>query len=162
MKQELEQAAEAYSAKRVGGIILDDDVNAFKAGAEWQTEQKPVKSKPKWTELTWEDINTLENLMNNVHYEFRNGISAKGFGLEVLERFRETKGDEYLDEEEQFEKTELEQAAVDEEMISSIEQWLHEEKPEYVEKELVWLESLLQRLKQKKQKANSLGRMSSR
>ena len=30
----------------------------------------------------------------------------------------------------------------DEEMISSIEQWLHEEKPEYVEKELAWLESL--------------------
>jgi hypothetical protein len=35
----------------------------------------------------------------------------------------------------------------DEEMISSIEQWLHEEKPEYVEKELAWLEALRNRLK---------------
>lgn len=39
--------------------------------------------------LTWKDINDLERIINNVHYEFRNGISEKGFGEEVLERFME-------------------------------------------------------------------------
>lgn len=39
--------------------------------------------------LTWKDINDLERIINNVHYEFRNGMSEKSFGEEVLERFRE-------------------------------------------------------------------------
>ena len=39
--------------------------------------------------LTWKDINDLERIINNVHYEFRNGIGEKSFGEEVLERFRE-------------------------------------------------------------------------
>ena len=41
--------------------------------------------------LTWRDINDLERIINNVHYEFRNGIGEKSFGEEVLERFREEK-----------------------------------------------------------------------
>lgn len=44
--------------------------------------------------LTWRDINDLERIINNVHYEFRNGISEKGFGEEVLERFMEEKDEQ--------------------------------------------------------------------
>lgn len=55
MSNKLEQAAEAYSAKRVGGIILDDDVNAFKAGAEWNREQMKFYIKKRMGEL-WEKL----------------------------------------------------------------------------------------------------------
>ena len=66
-----------------------------------QKEQKPIK----WTDLTWKDIVELEGIINNVHYEFRNGIGQESFGKEVLEKFREYKGDEYLDEKEQKPET---------------------------------------------------------
>ena len=66
-----------------------------------QKEQKPEEKPINWTELTWEDINELEDIINKVHYEFRNGIGQESFGKEVLEKFREYKGDEYLDEIEQ-------------------------------------------------------------
>ena len=62
-----------------------------------QKEQKPIK----WTDLTWKDIVQLEGIINNVNYEFRNGIGQESFGKEVLEKFREYKGDEYLDGTEQ-------------------------------------------------------------
>lgn len=55
--------------------------------------------------LTWKDINDIERIINNVHYEFRNGIGEKSFGEEVLERFMEEK-----DEQEQSE-VDLEKAA---------------------------------------------------
>ena len=62
-----------------------------------QKEQKPVD----WTKLTWKDINELEEIMNEVHSDYRGGgIGQKSFGLEVLERFRYMKGDE-LDVKEQ-------------------------------------------------------------
>lgn len=65
---------------------------------EKQCEQKPVTiNNLRCDELTWEDINTLEGIINNVHYEFRNGIGVESFGKAVLERFREIKGDEYMD-----------------------------------------------------------------
>lgn len=60
-------------------------------------EQKPIK----WTDLTWKDIVELEGIINNVHYDFSAGIGQESFGKEVLERFRSTKGIEYLDEAEQ-------------------------------------------------------------
>lgn len=63
---------------------------------EKQKEQKPVNN-PKWNELTWKDINELEEIINHVHYEFRNGISAEGFGKEVLEQFRNMKEDAEVD-----------------------------------------------------------------
>ena len=44
--------------------------------------------------LTWKDINDLELIINNVHYEFRNGIGEKSFGEEVLERFREERDEQ--------------------------------------------------------------------
>lgn len=44
--------------------------------------------------LTWRDINDLERIINNVHYEFRNGIGEKSFGEEVLERFREERDEQ--------------------------------------------------------------------
>lgn len=62
---------------------------------------KPAEKSINWTELTWKDINELEDIINEVHYEFRNGIGEESFGKEVLEKFREYKGDEYLDEIEQ-------------------------------------------------------------
>jgi hypothetical protein len=65
--------------------------------SEKQKEQKPIK----WTDLTWKDIVELEGIINNVHYDFSDGIGQESFGKEVLERFRSTKGIEYLDEAEQ-------------------------------------------------------------
>ena len=59
-------------------------------------EQNPMNN-PKWNELTWKDINELEEIINHVHYEFRNGISAEGFGKEVLEQFRNMKEDAEVD-----------------------------------------------------------------
>jgi hypothetical protein len=44
--------------------------------------------------LTWKDINDLERIINNVHYEFRAGIGEKSFGKEVLERFREERDEQ--------------------------------------------------------------------
>lgn len=44
--------------------------------------------------LTWKDVNDLERIINNVHYEFRNGIGEKSFGEEVLERFREERSEQ--------------------------------------------------------------------
>ena len=44
-----------------------------------------------YDELTWKDINELEEIINNVHYEFRAGIGEESFGREVLERFLESK-----------------------------------------------------------------------
>lgn len=67
------------------------------AWLERQKEQKSIK----WTDLTWKDIVELEGIINNVHYDFSAGIGQESFGKEVLERFRSTKGDEYLDEAEQ-------------------------------------------------------------
>ena len=43
------------------------------------------------TELTWEDIPIIEELINEVHYEYPNGLSAECFGEEVLRRFNEHK-----------------------------------------------------------------------
>ena len=63
---------------------------------EKQKEQIPMNN-PKWNELTWKDINELEEIINHVHYEFRNGISAEGFGKEVLEQFRNMKEDAEVD-----------------------------------------------------------------
>ena len=48
--------------------------------------------------LTWKDINDLERIINNVHYEFRAGIGEKSFGEEVLERFLEEKGEDVQQE----------------------------------------------------------------
>ena len=69
----------------------------FEDGDDKQKEQKTIK----WTDLTWKDIVELEGIINNVHYDFSAGIGQESFGKEVLERFRSTKGIEYLDEAEQ-------------------------------------------------------------
>lgn len=90
----------------ITGIEKDRYLTAYGPilfGAEdiWErVEQKPADN-PKWTELTWKDIVELEGIINNVHYDFSAGIGQESFGKEVLERFRSTKGIEYLDEAEQ-------------------------------------------------------------
>lgn len=48
------------------------------------------------TELTWEDIPIIEELINEVHYEYPNGLSAECFGEEVLRRFNEQKKIKYV------------------------------------------------------------------
>lgn len=80
------------------GAYMELEMNFDKGSEEEQKGQKPEEKPINWTELTWKDINELEGIINNVHYEFRNGIGQESFGKEVLERFREYKGDEYLDE----------------------------------------------------------------
>ena len=77
---------------------LCDDLSKLSIDSD---KQKPEEKPINWTELTWKDINELEGIINKVHYEFRNGIGQESFGKEVLEKFREYKGDEYLDEIEQ-------------------------------------------------------------
>ena len=70
--------------------------------------------------LTWRDIDDLERIISNVHYEFRNGIGKESFGKEVLERFRE-------------ERDEQEQPEVDLEKVLSgfIGRYAHENSGEY-------------------------------
>lgn len=80
---------------RDNGIDILLDKQLFKH-LENQGEQKSIDNL-KWNELTWEDINNLESIMNQVNSEFRNGISQKAFGEEVLKRFRSTKEDECVD-----------------------------------------------------------------
>lgn len=53
-------------------------------------QEQPIKVNT----LTWKDVNDLERIINNVHYEFRNGIGEKSFGEEVLERFREERDEQ--------------------------------------------------------------------
>ena len=53
-------------------------------------QEQPIQANT----LTWRDINDLERIINNVHYEFRNGIGEKSFGEEVLERFREERDEQ--------------------------------------------------------------------
>lgn len=81
---------------------IDDVAHAFEDGRKKGIEEKLKEQKPiEWTELTWKDVNDLEEIMNEVHSDYRGGgIGQKSFGLEVLERFRYMKGDE-LDVKEQ-------------------------------------------------------------
>ena len=44
--------------------------------------------------LTWEDINTIHKLINQVSYEYPHGISEKSFGEEVLKRFKEQRDED--------------------------------------------------------------------
>ena len=104
------------------------------------TKQNPVK----WTELTWKDIVELEGIINNVHYEFRNGIGQESFGKEVLEKFREYKG-EYLDE---IEQKPAEWSEEDEKRIQRICDFLWKNRKGdtdtiyQIEKDADWLKSL--------------------
>jgi hypothetical protein len=85
-----------------------------------------------------------------VHYEFRNGIGQESFGKEVLERFRETKGDEYMNSCGQNPAWTEE----DEEMIDAViadiqftqKAHNHEVNQIVYEREIDWLKSLKQRL----------------
>lgn len=94
---------DALSSKTLADIndylsMAERSANSAFDMVEKQREQKPVTiNNLQLDELTWEDINTLEGIINNVHSEFRNGIGAESFGKEVLERFREIKRDEYMD-----------------------------------------------------------------
>ena len=110
-----------------------------------QKEQKPEEKPINWTELTWKDINELEGIINNVHYEFRNGIGQESFGKEVLEKFREYKGDEYLDE---IEQKPAEWSEEDEKRIQRIYDFLWKNRKGdtdtiyQIEKDAEWLKSL--------------------
>lgn len=114
------------------------------AWLEKQDEQKSIDNL-RWNELTWEDVNTIEEIINEVHSDFRNGIGAESFGEEVLERFRNTKGDEYVDTCEQNPAWSEE----DEKMLHEISQCIYNNvvnigtvnKVKYID----WLKSLKER-----------------
>ena len=89
---------------------LIDDLDSFQ-------QEQPIQV----STLTWKDINDLERIINNVHYEFRNGIGEKSFGEEVLERFREER-----DEQEQP-KVDLEK--VIDNYLDTIQAWQIQEAP---------------------------------
>jgi hypothetical protein len=92
----LQYLQEAANEKDDADIEADTDKWARKI-LGYNFKQKQIE----WTELTWKDIVELEGIINNVHYDFSAGIGQESFGKEVLERFRLTKGIEYLDEAEQ-------------------------------------------------------------
>ena len=77
-----ESAAELGAAECILDSI-DDIIDSLQ-------EDQPIDKNT----LTWKDINDLERIINNVHYEFRNGIGEKSFGEEVLERFREERDEQ--------------------------------------------------------------------
>lgn len=85
-----------------------------------------------------------------MHYEFRNGIGVESFGKEVLEKFRETKGDEYMNSCEQ--KT-VGWSEEDEKSLKLSLENLTELKNRFGEKYgkvgdcIDWLESLKERMK---------------
>lgn len=60
----------------------------------WVKKQKGLES-ISLSSLTWKDINTLEDLINQVHHEYPCGISEKGFGEEVIRKFIEIEGDRF-------------------------------------------------------------------
>ena len=91
-------------------------IERYRAYLEKQKEQKPMNN-PKWNQLTWKDINELEEIINCVHSEFRNGISAEGFGKEVLEQFRNMKEDAEVDA---CEQQSAEWSEEDKNMLNSI------------------------------------------
>ena len=77
--------------------VNDSDVIGWMELSVLEKQDEQEQHNSKWTELTWKDINTIEEIINNVYYDFRNGIGEESFGKEVLERFRETKGEDYMD-----------------------------------------------------------------
>ena len=78
----------AEKAKCFGDrAVEDNDILALIASLQ---QEQPIQVNT----LTWRDINDLERIINNVHYEFRSGIGEKSFGEEVLERFREERDEQ--------------------------------------------------------------------
>jgi len=67
-----------------------DALDSIKSFIDSLQQEQPIQVNT----LTWRDINDLERIINNVHYEFRNGIGEKSFGEEVLERFREERDEQ--------------------------------------------------------------------
>lgn len=65
--------------------------------------------------ITYKDISNLEEIMNYVHYEFRNGIGKDSFGKEVIEQFKNG----YLEEDETVKDCD-EYSAVEEELDTFI------------------------------------------
>ena len=100
-------------AKKYAPFLLDLAKKEFEKPAEWSEEDE-------------EHLNRIDRALVILETESPNiNISDERDWLKSL---RPQPKQEWSEE--------------DKEMISSIEQWLHEEKPEYVEKELAWLESL--------------------
>ena len=141
--------------KQISDSVIWD--SGLRTGIELgKKEQKPIK----WTDLTWKDIVELEGIINNVHYDFSAGIGQESFGKEVLERFRSTKGIEYLDEAEQKcwreEEQKPEWSEEDKEMLECVIMDVESAKENYLksttevvrqgaiiaDKELAWLKSL--------------------
>lgn len=109
-------------------------------------KQKPVDN-PKWNELTWKDINELERIINNVHYEFQNGIGEDSFGELVLERFREYKDDGSMDEQKpaEWDKEDKEMFEAVDESLYCYESGKAPEAVAQIEAERCWLSSLPER-----------------
>ena len=79
IKQEIERLKHtdiAYDRSRFMLLLeIEDYINSL-------PEEPIVKG------ITWEDVNTLESLINQVHNVYPS-IGEKSFGLEVLERFQD-------------------------------------------------------------------------
>lgn len=101
LKAEIERyentAIDAYNPKGEdadfwhGKVVACEDIKTFIDSLQ---QEQPIQV----CTLTWKDINDLERIINNVHYEFRNGIGEKSFGEEVLERFREERDEQEPEE----------------------------------------------------------------
>lgn len=139
--------------------VMIDEYAKWIGCLEKTGEQKPIDSL-KLNELTWKDIDILEGIINNVHYEFRNGIGKESFGKEVLERFRENKGEEYVDSCEQKPVWSEEDERLQQCLIGDQEKCLEEVKNDKVghseiisdlkemyRERIDWLKSIKERLK---------------
>ena len=89
IKQEIESCKESmkglepHSDFRRGQITAYNQIMQFINSLQ---EELTVKG------ITWEDVNTLESLIYQVHNEYPS-IGEKSFGLEVLERFQDCQDD---------------------------------------------------------------------
>lgn len=65
---------------------LDDKFNSSSAYCGFI---KGYHQAEKDLELTWEDINRIEIIIEDVYKDYPHGIEVRQFGIEVLKRFRE-------------------------------------------------------------------------
>ena len=68
-------------------VTAIDQLTWIKAFIDSLQEEPTVKG------ITWKDVNILDTLINQVRYEFPNGIGEKSFGLAVLEKFQDYQDD---------------------------------------------------------------------
>lgn len=93
IKEEIEKQKSFY--QRTFDVLHPDDLDATIAYAHIELLDRllqfidSIPKEPTVKGITWEDVNTLDILINQVRHEFPNGIGEKSFGLAVIEKFQD-------------------------------------------------------------------------